>query len=58
MVVHAGEALFDVSNDGSWYEFTAAATTAAGTSARSPLSSPAIQAVAAPATSPPTAAAL
>ncbi len=57
MVVHAGEALFDVSNDGSWYEFTATATTAAGTSAQSPLSSPAIQAVAAPATSLPTAAA-
>jgi hypothetical protein len=55
MVVHAGEALFDMSNDGSWYEFTAAATTAAGTSAQSPLSSPAIQAAAAPATSPPTA---
>jgi hypothetical protein len=57
MVVHAGEALFDVPNDGSWYKFTAAATTAAGTSAQSPLSSPAIQAVAAPATSPPTTAA-
>jgi hypothetical protein len=43
MVLHAREALFTVSNDGSWYEFTATATNAAGTSAQSPLSSPAIQ---------------
>ena len=53
MVVHAGEALFTVSNDGSWYEFTATATNAAGTSAQSPQSSPAIQVAVAPATSSP-----
>jgi hypothetical protein len=57
MVVGAGVALFTVSNDGSWYEFTAAATNAAGESAQSPLSSPAIQVAAASATSPPTTAA-
>jgi serine/threonine protein kinase len=43
MVVHDGEALFTVTNDGSWYEFTATATNAAGTSAQSPQSSPALQ---------------
>ena len=57
MVVHAGEALFTVSNDGSWYEFAATATNAAGTSAQSPLSSPAIQVPVASTTSSPTAAA-
>ena len=55
MVVHAGEALFTVSNDGSWYEFTATATNAAGTSAQSPLSSPALQVPVASTTSSPTA---
>ena len=53
MVVRKGEALFTVSNDGSWYEFTATATNAAGTSGQSPLSSPAIQAAVALTTSPP-----
>jgi hypothetical protein len=57
MVVHAGSALFTVSNDGSWYEFTATATNAAGEGAQSPLSSPAVQVAAASATSPPTTAA-
>jgi hypothetical protein len=56
MVVPAGVTLFTVPNDGSWYEFTATATDAAGESAQSPRSSPAIQ-VAASATSPATAAA-
>jgi serine/threonine protein kinase len=56
MVVHDGEALFTVSNDGSWYEFTATATNAAGTSGQSPLSSPAIQVPVASATSTATAA--
>jgi hypothetical protein len=50
MVLHAGEALFTVSNDGSWYEFTATAANAAGTSAQSPPSSP-IQVPVAPTTS-------
>ena len=54
MVVHDGEALFTVSNDGSWYEFTATATNAAGTSGQSPLSSPAIQVPVASETSSPT----
>jgi serine/threonine protein kinase len=57
MVLHAGATLFDLNNDGSWYEFTATATNAAGESAQSPLSSPAIQVAVAPATSPATAAA-
>ena len=51
MVLPAGAALFDVNNDGSWYEFTATATNAAGESAQSPLSSPAVQVAVAPATS-------
>jgi hypothetical protein len=51
MVLHAGATLFDLNNDGSWYEFTATATNAAGESAQSPLSSPAIQVAVAPATS-------
>jgi serine/threonine protein kinase len=49
MVVPAGVALFNVSNDGSWYEFTTTATNAAGESPQSPRSSPAIE-VTAPAT--------
>ena len=57
MVLHAGATLFDLNNDGSWYEFTATATNAAGESAQSPLSSPAIQVAVAPATSPATPAA-
>lgn len=43
MVVPAGVALFNVSNDGSWYEFTTTATNAVGESPQSPQSSPAIQ---------------
>lgn len=39
---------FTVLNDGSWYEYAYTVTTAAGTSALSPLSSPALQAPAAP----------
>jgi hypothetical protein len=50
MVVSAGVALFNVSNDGSWYEFTTTATNAAGESPQSSRSSPAIQ-VTAPTTS-------
>jgi serine/threonine protein kinase len=57
MVVPAGVALFDVSNDGSWYAFTATETNAAGESAQSPLSSPAIQVAAASGSSPSTTAA-
>ena len=57
MVLPAGAALFDVNNDGSWYEFTATATNAAGESAQSPLSSPAIQVAVASASSPATPAA-
>jgi serine/threonine-protein kinase len=53
MVVHDGEALFTVPNDGSWYEFTATATNAAGTSGQSPQSSPALQVAAASSTSSP-----
>ncbi len=54
MVLHAGATLFDLNNDGSWYEFTATATNAAGESAQSPLSSPALQVAVASATSPAT----
>jgi serine/threonine protein kinase len=56
MVVHAGEALFTVPNDGSYYEFTASATNAGGTSPQSPQSSPALQVPVASTTSPPPAA--
>ena len=41
-------ASFTVPNDGSWYEFAVTATNAAGESATSPLSTPAIQAAAPP----------
>jgi serine/threonine protein kinase len=47
---------FTVSNDGSWYEYAYTVTTAAGTSALSPLSSPALQVPVASTTSSPTAA--
>jgi len=46
--VTSGSATFTVNNDGSWYEYTATAANLAGTSAPSPLSSPAIRAVAPP----------
>jgi hypothetical protein len=39
---------FTVTNNGSWYEFAVIATNAAGASAQSPLSAPAIQAAAPP----------
>ena len=52
MVLGPGAALFDETNDGSWYEFTATATNAAGESPQSPRSSPAIQVVAPAASSP------
>jgi hypothetical protein len=41
-------ASFTVTNDGSWYEFAVTATNAAGESAKSPLSTPAIRAAAPP----------
>jgi hypothetical protein len=44
----SGSASFTVNNDSSWYEYAVTATNQAGESAKSPLSSPAIQAAAPP----------